>query len=171
MKRGTVLGQYGVSRPLYRTATLGMGLGTSCTQTHVMAIPNLFCHIYCGGQLPLTNYRENSPPQPQIEISLSVSHPLQRQVQQSWIICGRNSGIKEVGHSPLPHSRTNLVWPCPQILRFAPYMGVGKKFVLPHIDCGQLLTKLSGLAFLNLIQKFLYCQPPFQSQALQVWLF
>ncbi len=44
--------------------------------------------------------------------------PFHRQVWPSWLICGINSGIKEVGHSPLPHSsRTNLVWPCPQTLR------------------------------------------------------
>ncbi len=83
-----------------------------------MAIPNLFCHTY----MMAVNYRqqitENSPPQPQIEIPVHISHPFQSQVQQSWLICGRNSGIKEVGHSPLPHSsRTHLVWPCPQTLR------------------------------------------------------
>ena len=52
-----------------------------------------------------------------IEIPVRASHPFQCQVQQSWLISGRNSGIKEVEHSPLPHSsRTNLVWSCPQTL-------------------------------------------------------
>ena len=75
-----------------------------------MAIPNLFCHTY----ITAVNYRQQITG---IEIPVHISHPFQSQVQQSQLICGRNSGIKEVGHSLLPHSsRTNLVWPCLQTL-------------------------------------------------------
>ncbi len=47
-----------------------------------MAIPNLFCRTY----ITAVNYRQqitgNSPPQPQIEIPVHISHPFQSQVQQ-----------------------------------------------------------------------------------------
>ncbi len=80
---------------------------TTFVQPHIIAVVNY----------PLANYQEQ-PSSPTNRNSCTCQPPFQCSVQQSWLIYSRNSGIKDVGHSPLPHSsRTNLVWPCPQTLR------------------------------------------------------